>query len=125
LATWSTPTSAASAPYYHFTTPVGGNMNIPVGNSGAVMTVALKDNCGSNNTAVGMIYYDINTNTITVLNSSPIATAYIEAAANVVTLYTGCTAKTFTFTNTGGVATITVGGIANITVESKWTVLGM
>jgi len=123
LATWSAP--APSAPYYHFTTPVGGNMSIPTGNSGAIMTVALKDTCATNNTAVGMIYYDINSNTITVLNSSPNVTAYIEATANVLSLYTGCTAKTFTFTNTGGVATITIGGVPNITVESKWTVLGM
>lgn len=126
LATWSTPTLAApSAPYYHFTTPVGGNMTIPVGNSGAILTVAVKDTCATNKTAVGMIYYDIISNTITVLNSSPTATAYIEATANVLSLYTGCSAKTLTFTNTGGIATITVGGVANITVESKWTVLGM
>ena len=126
LATWATPTpAAASAPYYHFTTPVGGNMSIPVGNSGAIMTVALKDTCATNKTAVGMIYYDVNSNTVSVLNSSPIAFAYIEAAANVLTLYTGCSAKTFTFTNTGGVATITLGGVANISAESKWTVLGI
>lgn len=126
LATWATPTPAApSAPYYHFNTPVGGSMNIPVGNSGAIMTVALKDTCATNKTAVGTIYYDIASNTVSVLNSSPIAFAYIEAAANVLTLYTGCSAKTFTFTNTGGVATITLGGVANISAESKWTVLGI
>ena len=100
-------------------------MSIPIGNSGAIMTVALKDTCATNKTAVGMIYYDVNSNTVSVLNSSPIAFAYIEAAANVLTLYTGCSAKTFTFTNTGGVATITLGGVANISAESKWTVLGM
>ena len=126
LATWATPAPvAASAPYYHFTTPVGGNMSIPIGNSGAIMTVALKDTCATNKTAVGMIYYDVNSNTVSVLNSSPIAFAYIEAAANVLTLNNGCVPMTFTFTVTSDVVTITVGGDPNGIIESKWMILGM
>jgi len=127
LATWATPTPAApSAPYHEFTgTTFGQTMNFPVGTSEAIMTVALKHNCASNNTAAGMIYYDINSNSITVLNSSPNAIAYIEATGNVLTSYHGCTPNTYTFTATGGVVTITVGGNAGTIINSKWTVLGM
>lgn len=123
LATWAP--AAASTPYYHFTnTLIGGTMNFPVGNSGALITLMLKTNCTGNKSAGGTIYYDITTNTVSLINSSN-ATAYIEAAGNVVTAYHGCIPNTYTFTNTGGVVTITVGGGTAAIIQSKWIILGM
>ncbi len=127
LATWATPTPAApSTPYHHFTgTTFGQTISIPTGTSGAIMTVAFKNNCGTNNTGGGMIYYDMNTNVVSILNSTPTAIAYIDATSNILTLYNGCEPTTFTFNNTAGVVNITLGGPVAGIMDSKWTVLGM
>jgi len=127
LATWATPTPApVSTPYHHFTgTAFGQTISIPTGTSGAIMTVAFKNNCGTNNTGGGMIYYDMNTNVVSILNTTPIAIAYIDATSNVLTLYNGCEPTTFTFNNTAGVVNITLGGPVAGIMDSKWTVLGM
>jgi len=127
LATWAIPTPApVSTPYHHFTgTAFGQTISIPTGTSGAIMTVSFKNNCGTNNTGGGMIYYDMNTNVVSILNSTPIAIAYIDATTNVLTLYNGCEPTTFTFNNTGGVVNITLGGPVAGIMDSKWTVLGM
>jgi len=121
LAIWAAP--APSAPYYSFLGKSNGEtMSFPFGNFGGIITLAVRTNCGTNRIAGGMIYYDVNSNTVSVMNSTPNAIAYIEATANVLTIQSGCGPTTFTFTNTSGVTTVTVGGAVH---ESKWTVLGM
>ncbi|PHS10343.1 MAG: hypothetical protein COA88_02560 [Kordia sp.] len=130
LATWTTP-GAASAPYHHFTgTAFGQTMSFPVGNSGAIITLALLENCLGSRTVGGMIFYDPISNEVMIMNSSGGNTGgaglnSITAAANVLTLNNGCVPMTFTFTVTSDVVTITVGGDPNGIMESKWTVLGI
>jgi len=121
LATWATPSS--KLPYYNFLGKSNGEtMSFPFGDFGGIITLAVRTNCGTNRIAGGMIYYDVNSNTVSVMNSTPNAIAYIEASTNVLTIQSGCGPTTFTFTNTSGVTTVTVGGAVQ---ESKWTVLGM
>ena len=123
LATWSSP--ASSAPYHHFTGKAfGQTMNFPVGNTGALLTLVLKSNCASNKAIGGTIYYDITGNTVSVINSSN-SGANITATGNVLTASHGCAPNTYTFTATGGVVTITVGGDPAGIVDSKWMVLGI
>lgn len=122
LATWSTPSN--TAPYYHFTaTAFNQQMTFPVGEWGAMLTVAMRENCVGSKTAGGMIYYDAQANTVTMINSS--ANPSITAAGNVLTLNNGCVPMTFTFTYSAGNVTITVGGDAGGVIESKWIVLGI
>jgi hypothetical protein len=121
LATWAT---TAAAPYYHFTgTAFGQTMSFPVGDWGAMLTVAMRENCVDSKTATGTIYYDVVTNTVSMISGS--ANPSITAAGNVLTLNNGCLPMTFTFTVTGGNVTITVGGDTGGVMESKWTVLGI
>jgi hypothetical protein len=121
LATWATP---AAAPYYHFTgTAFGQTMSFPVGDWGAMLTVAMRENCIDSKTATGTIYYDVVTNTVSMISGS--ANPSITPAGNVLTLNNGCVPMTFTFTVTGGNVTITVGGDPSGIMESKWTVLGI
>lgn len=122
LASWTTPSN--TAPYHHFTaTAFNQQMTFPVGEWGAMLTVAMRENCVGSKTAGGMIYYDAQANTVTIINSS--ANPSITAAGNVLTLNNGCVPMTFTFTYNAGDVTITVGGDPGGVIESKWIVLGI
>ena len=122
LASWATPANAA--PYYHFTgTAHGQQMQFPVGEWGAMLTVAMRENCVGSKTAAATIYYDAQANTLSIISGS--TTPSISAAANVLTLNNGCVPMTFTFTVTNGEVTITVGGDPGGVMESKWMVLGI
>jgi hypothetical protein len=98
-------------------------MSFPVGDWGAMLTVAMRENCIDSKTATGTIYYDVVTNTVSMISGS--ANPSITPAGNVLTLNNGCVPMTFTFTVTGGNVTITVGGDPSGIMESKWTVLGI
>jgi hypothetical protein len=127
LATWSNPSN--NAPYYHFTgTAFGQQISFPVGNWGAIITVAIRENCVSSKTAGGMIYYDAKDNIVSIINTTAPSTgspASITASGNVLSLSNGCVPETFTFTVSSGVVTITVGGDPGGIIESKWIVLGI
>ena len=131
VGTWQDAPSPA-APYYHF--PSVGytqTMTFPVGEWGAIITMAMRENCVGSKTVGGMIHYDPTTNEVFVMNSSGGSTANgsgtnsITSSGNVLTLNNGCVPMTFTFTYSAGDVTITVGGDPGGVMNCKWMVLGM
>lgn len=109
-------------PVYLKTTAGSGPFTINIGN-GAIAMVRFYTQCYS--TAIGGLIFIQNNGTITVMSSAGSQGSSLTASGNVLYLNNGCTEPwTFTFTVSGGVATVTQGGGGGFHQESKWQILG-
>ena len=109
-------------PTYLKTTAGGGPFTIGIGN-GAIAMVRFHTQCSS--TTIGGLIFIQNDGTITVMSSAGSQGSSLTASGNVLYLNNGCIEPwTFTFTVSGGVATVTQGGGGGFHQESKWQILG-
>ncbi|MBN9294717.1 MAG: hypothetical protein J0G96_12140 [Flavobacteriia bacterium] len=103
-------------------TVMGTPFTINVGN-GAIAMVRFYTQCAAS-TAGGLIYIENNGN-ITVMSTAGSQGANLTASGNVLSLNTGCIDPwTFTFTVSGGIATVTQGGGGGFHQDGKWQILG-
>lgn len=107
----------------YFTTNSGMAFpSLNIGN-GALIMVRIHTQCVS--TAVGGLIFIQNDGTVSVLSSAGSQGSSLTASGNVLSANNGCIAAwTWTFSVSGGIATVTQGGGGGFYQEAKWLVLG-